>query len=153
MFACGVYPAHQDFVDSVVGEAEKNVKRLAHHPSIALWCGNNEGKPLINHPRTVALIRGDYQQILQWGGVITPTFLFRWLIMHLPSEKQELPARVLYEEHFPKIVKSVCGDDVPYWPGSPYGGEGWDTSDETVGDVVCKIQECGDTGLFDEAFL
>lgn len=42
-FACGVYPAHDDFVESVRAEAEDNVKRLRHHPCLALFCGNNEG--------------------------------------------------------------------------------------------------------------
>ncbi|KAK7053733.1 glycoside hydrolase superfamily [Favolaschia claudopus] len=54
-FACGVYPAHDSFVASVRKEAEDNVKRLRHHPSIALFCGNNE----------------DYQMVLQWGDVPT----------------------------------------------------------------------------------
>jgi len=43
-FACGVYPAHDAFVNSVRTEAEANIKRLRHHPCLALWCGNNEGK-------------------------------------------------------------------------------------------------------------
>ena len=43
-FACGVYPAHPAFVESVQLEAEDNVRRLRHHPSIALFCGNNEGR-------------------------------------------------------------------------------------------------------------
>ena len=42
-FACGVYPAFDSFVRSVTAEAEDNVKRLRHHPSLALFCGNNEG--------------------------------------------------------------------------------------------------------------
>lgn len=42
-FACGVYPAHDEFVKSVKAEAEENVTRLRHHPSIVLFCGNNEG--------------------------------------------------------------------------------------------------------------
>ncbi|CAE6426065.1 unnamed protein product [Rhizoctonia solani] len=50
-FACGQYPAHKEFLASVEAEAEANVKRLRGHPSLALWCGNNE----------------DYQQVLQWG--------------------------------------------------------------------------------------
>ncbi|KAJ7165676.1 glycoside hydrolase [Mycena crocata] len=52
-FACGVYPAHDSFVASVRKEAEDNVKRLRHHPALALFCGNNE----------------DYQMVLQWGDV------------------------------------------------------------------------------------
>ena len=43
-FACGVYPAHESFVKSVSEEAEANVIRLRRHPSIVLWCGNNEGE-------------------------------------------------------------------------------------------------------------
>lgn len=43
MFACSAYPAHDDsFLENVVFEAEENVKRLRHHASIVLWCGNNE---------------------------------------------------------------------------------------------------------------
>ena len=44
-FACEVYPAHAEFVQSVRQEVIDNVKRLRHHPSIALFCGNNEGAP------------------------------------------------------------------------------------------------------------
>ncbi|MFH1569557.1 MAG: glycoside hydrolase family 2 protein, partial [Gemmatimonadota bacterium] len=43
MFACATYPAFDAaFRASVRAEAEDNVRRLRHHPSIALWCGNNE---------------------------------------------------------------------------------------------------------------
>ncbi len=43
MFACATYPAFDiDFMDTVRGEAVDNVRRLRHHPSLALWCGNNE---------------------------------------------------------------------------------------------------------------
>ncbi|KAH7090112.1 glycoside hydrolase [Auriculariales sp. MPI-PUGE-AT-0066] len=49
--------------------------------------------------------------------------------------KKELPAKLFYEKHFPEIVGRLTDNEVPYWPGSPFGGEGWDTSDPTVGDV------------------
>jgi beta-mannosidase len=42
MFACSMYPATPDFLDSVRAEAIDNVKRLRNHPSIVLWAGNNE---------------------------------------------------------------------------------------------------------------
>ena len=43
MFACATYPAFDGaFLRSVAAEAEHNVRRLRHHPCIALWCGNNE---------------------------------------------------------------------------------------------------------------
>ena len=43
MFACSTYPTFDDvFLANVRAEAEDNVRRLRHHASIALWCGNNE---------------------------------------------------------------------------------------------------------------
>ncbi|WP_321516824.1 glycosyl hydrolase 2 galactose-binding domain-containing protein [Marinifilum fragile] len=42
MFACAMYPGNQDFLDNIRLEARDNIKRLRNHPSIALWCGNNE---------------------------------------------------------------------------------------------------------------
>ncbi|NQT89306.1 glycoside hydrolase family 2 protein [bacterium] len=43
MFACSTYPAFDaDFLASVRAEAEDNVRRIRHHPCLALWCGNNE---------------------------------------------------------------------------------------------------------------
>ncbi|MFZ9047048.1 MAG: glycoside hydrolase family 2 protein, partial [Cyclobacteriaceae bacterium] len=42
MFACNMYPGDSAFLESVRQEAEYNIKRLRNHPSIALWCGNNE---------------------------------------------------------------------------------------------------------------
>lgn len=42
MFACNMYPGHPEFLESVRQEAVYNIKRLRNHPSVALWCGNNE---------------------------------------------------------------------------------------------------------------
>ena len=42
MFACALYPASPDFLASVEREIRHQVKRLRHHPCLALWCGNNE---------------------------------------------------------------------------------------------------------------
>ena len=42
MFSCALYPATRDFLSSVGEEIRHQVKRLRDHPSIALWCGNNE---------------------------------------------------------------------------------------------------------------
>ena len=42
MFACAEYPEQPWFLKQVKDEAEKAVKRLRNHPSIVLWCGNNE---------------------------------------------------------------------------------------------------------------
>ncbi|WP_440210866.1 beta-mannosidase [Stenotrophomonas maltophilia] len=43
MFGGGMQPGYDPaFRASVVAEARDNVRRLRHHPSIVLWCGNNE---------------------------------------------------------------------------------------------------------------
>ncbi|EAZ96478.1 beta-mannosidase [Flavobacteria bacterium BAL38] len=42
MFACSMYPGDEKFVQNVKQEVIDNVNRLQNHPSIALWCGNNE---------------------------------------------------------------------------------------------------------------
>jgi beta-mannosidase len=42
MFACALYPADDVMIRRITDEAEYNIKRLRNHPSLALWCGNNE---------------------------------------------------------------------------------------------------------------
>jgi beta-mannosidase len=44
MFACAAYPEHEKFIKNVKEEVMQNVLRLQHHPSIAIWCGNNENE-------------------------------------------------------------------------------------------------------------
>jgi beta-mannosidase len=41
-FACAAYPEEEPFASEVEAEARANVVRLAPHPSLALWNGNNE---------------------------------------------------------------------------------------------------------------
>lgn len=42
-FSCGAYPTFdKDFMDNVTLEAIDNIRRLRHHASLAIWCGNNE---------------------------------------------------------------------------------------------------------------
>lgn len=42
MFACAMYPGDEAFRANVRDEAANVIKALRHHPSIGLWCGNNE---------------------------------------------------------------------------------------------------------------
>ncbi len=44
MFACAAYPQDEPFLSEVRTEVEENVARLRHHPSVVLWCGNNENE-------------------------------------------------------------------------------------------------------------
>ncbi len=41
-FACNIYPSTPDFLENVEHEVEYQTKRLISHPSIVLWCGDNE---------------------------------------------------------------------------------------------------------------
>lgn len=42
MYACGTYDLTEEFKDTIVHETVDNMKRLRHHASLGLWCGNNE---------------------------------------------------------------------------------------------------------------
>jgi beta-mannosidase len=107
LFACGIYPAHDVFVESVKQEATAAIKRLRHRASLAIWCGNNE----------------DY--------AIAETFG-----RYGPGKADEMPARRIYEHLLPELCAAL-DPDRPYWPGSPYSpaeGEVKLSSDQSVGD-------------------
>lgn len=42
MYACAMYPGDEAFLENAKQEAEDQLLRLRNHPSIVLWCGNNE---------------------------------------------------------------------------------------------------------------
>ena len=42
MFACAHYPIWPEMLESIRCEAADNIRRIRHHPCLALWCGNNE---------------------------------------------------------------------------------------------------------------
>jgi len=42
MFACANYKITPSYVESITREIAQNVRRLRHHASLGLWCGNNE---------------------------------------------------------------------------------------------------------------
>ncbi len=41
-FSCNLYPSTPDFLENVAEEVDYQVRRLITHPSIVLWCGDNE---------------------------------------------------------------------------------------------------------------
>ncbi len=107
MFACGMYPAHDEFLENVRAEAIAQVKRLRHYACLALWCGNNE----------------DYQ-IVESLNAYDPSF-------DGDFRQTAFPAREIYERLLPRICAEL-DPTRPYWPGSPYGGAS--VLDQTVGD-------------------
>jgi beta-mannosidase len=52
MFACAIYPAWPEFKASVRAEILYQTRRLSAHPSLVLWCGNNEAEQshMMMHP-------------------------------------------------------------------------------------------------------
>ena len=69
MFACQPYPFFDDaFLSNVKDEIEYNIKRLRHHPSLALWCGNNEIETMamgwLNFPKYIKWTEKFFHEIL-----------------------------------------------------------------------------------------
>lgn len=50
MFACATYPATDSFLKNVQTEVVQQMERLQHHPSVAIWAGNNENELAIASP-------------------------------------------------------------------------------------------------------
>ncbi len=48
VYACGKYPLNDEaFHAGAVEEARYQLRRLSHHPSLVMWCGNNENETAI----------------------------------------------------------------------------------------------------------
>lgn len=112
MFACGNYPTWPNFRESVTQEAQQNLRRLRHHPSIIIWAGNNEDYQ----------IREDNNLDYNYEDMNVD----RWL-------SSSFPARYYYEHLLPKIVAEESSS-VIYWPGSPFSRSNI-SSDLKTGDV------------------
>ncbi|MET0650412.1 MAG: glycoside hydrolase family 2 protein [Pyrinomonadaceae bacterium] len=106
MFACSMYPGEEKFLESVRAEATDQVRRLRDHPSVVVWCGNNEVETAWQHwgwkERLPAKLWDDYKKIFH--GV-------------LPE---------VVAEHDPSR---------PYWPSSPSSNLEDDADSQRIGDV------------------
>eukprot|EP01094_Clydonella_sp_ATCC50884_P019732 TRINITY_DN3927_c0_g1_i1.p1 TRINITY_DN3927_c0_g1~~TRINITY_DN3927_c0_g1_i1.p1 ORF type:complete len:944 (+),score=224.15 TRINITY_DN3927_c0_g1_i1:90-2921(+) len=54
MFACAMYPRDSAFLDNIQQEVRHQVRRLASHPSLVIWSGNNENEAALGgwYPET-----------------------------------------------------------------------------------------------------
>ena len=98
MFACSMYPDFQEFSISVEEEAIYQTLRMRHHPSIVIWCGNNE-------------VSEGWER---WG----------WKDGLTEDEIERVTES--YDLIFKKMLHNVVeeNDDAPYWESSPMLGRG-----------------------------
>jgi beta-mannosidase len=114
MFACASYPTYPSFLASIEIEARHNILRLHQHPSIILWCGNNEDYQLIERYNLSNKVPSDPDSILA----------------------SSFPARYIYEYLLPQLLHTLSPSTL-YHPGSPWGN-GTSTTlkvDPTIGDI------------------
>ncbi|WP_177177156.1 beta-mannosidase [Flavobacterium urocaniciphilum] len=103
MFACAMYPSDVKFLENVKQEVVDNVNRLQNHPSIALWCGNNENDEGWHN----------------WG----------WQKQYNYSEADSTSIwngyKKLFHEVIPQTLDSLLAKEKNiYWPSSPSIGWG-----------------------------
>lgn len=101
MFACNVYDLTEEFEENITKEITENVKRLRHHASLGLWCGNNEMESAWDH----------------WPEV--------------QSESKYLRADYIkmFEHVVPKAVKAADSETF-FWQSSPSSGGCFDEPDD-----------------------
>jgi beta-mannosidase len=107
MFACSLYPGDAGYVALVAAEARDQVRRLRHHASLALWCGNNENEMI-----------GHYADRMRADAAVA-------------ADNERIFHRLL-----PQVVRE-CDGATPYWPTSPWTPAGFmaDANDGRAGDV------------------
>jgi beta-mannosidase len=113
MFACAMYPGNDAFLENVRLETVDNVRRLRNHPSIVLWCGNNE----------IETAWGEYEENRGWG----------WKQRYNPEQRQVIWKA--YDTLFHHILPGVIEKEDPgrpYWHSSPSAGMGQLASYETT---------------------
>ncbi|MDE1160702.1 MAG: glycoside hydrolase family 2 protein [Acidobacteriaceae bacterium] len=113
MFGGAMVPGGAEFRENVAQEAQEQVRRLRDHPSIVLWCGNNE------------LETG----MLHWGN-------YKKFLEDLTPEQRQAVHRN-YQLLFNDVLKGVVlreGAGVPYWPSSPSADYDEAPDSETNGD-------------------
>lgn len=68
MFACAVYDLTPEFEANIRQELIDNIKRIRHHASLGLWCGNNEMEMFVDQGRWVTRHRqkSDYVKMYEY---------------------------------------------------------------------------------------
>ena len=96
MFACAVYELTPEFEKNITQEFIDNIKRLRHHASLGLWCGNNEMEMFVAQRN-------------------------RWV----KKETEIRDYLFMYERIIPEVL-SQYDPETFYWPASPSSGGSFD---------------------------
>lgn len=106
MFACAVYDLTPEFEENIRAEFIDNVKRIRHHASLGLWCGNNEMEDFV-------------AQKNEW----------------VTKQSEVRDYILMYERIIPEVLKEYDPNTF-YWPSSPSSGGSFDDpQDPNRGDV------------------
>ncbi|BBI31945.1 beta-mannosidase [Cohnella abietis] len=104
MFSCGIYDFSESFIENSLKEIEDNVKRVRHHASVGLYCGNNE----------IEMFFGD--------GRIEST-----------DENKDGYVR-LFEKEIPTLMATIAPDTFYWPGSPSSGGDFLNTNSEDYGD-------------------
>lgn len=104
MFSCSLYPADEKFIKNVYQEILYQTKRLRDHPSLVLWCGDNEVLGALN-----------------------------WYEQSRKNRDFYLSAYLQLNKALDQGVKEGDPTRL-FWPSSPSGGPGDFTSDNWYND-------------------
>ncbi len=123
MFACASYELNDEFERNLRAEFVEVVRRIRHHASLGLWCGNNEMETEILEDHW----EGEFNGILPGTQGIAP--------VHKASNKQFYDYIKLYEYILPQVMKKEAPEAF-YWPSSPSSGGNYeDAYEENIGDA------------------
>ena len=100
MFACAAYDVTPEFKENIRQEFIDNIKRIRHHASLGLWCGNNE---------------------MEWFFEMK----HHWITKH--SEVRDY--FVVYESLIPEVLAEYDPETF-YWPASPSSGGNMDNPND-----------------------
>jgi beta-mannosidase len=108
MFACAVYELTEDFEENIKAELADNIKRIRHHASLALWCGNNEMEMFVDQMTWVSTLKqkADYIKMYE--------YIFPKIFKELDPQTFYWPASPSSGGSFDKPNDPDRGD-VHYW--------------------------------------
>lgn len=105
MFACAVYDLTEEFEANITQEVIDNLKRIRHHASLGLMCGNNEMEQFVKERTWVS------------------------------KDSEVRDYLVMYEYLFPKLMKEYAPQVYYWPASPSSGGSFDDPRDENRGDV------------------